>query len=315
MEEFASGAWLYFTVIVAVILIALSVLRARRMQNKERAFMVGGLLIGLVLFLAEGMPLLSMVMLEIGILTFNGLLSGSNPRARATYVTLGVLYIALIHWISLVLIAQTMLIGIISGITYIKEYKNEIENRKVEINRDVFHIAAGVMLILIFYFESISVAITLQILMILGGLFVISMSEAFGSKDTGISGFVYRLERNGASLGHGALWLALGSLFAVSFLSTAGVLAVFSALFIGDPVATIIGIYKGHRKLPHNHRKSVIGSVAYFLATAAVSSVFIGAYGILVGLVGAAVESLRIRIDDNFSVSVVLTVLLLVLGF
>ncbi|MHB1830441.1 MAG: diacylglycerol/polyprenol kinase family protein [Candidatus Micrarchaeaceae archaeon] len=312
MIEFVSGAWLYVTAIIAAVILAISLLRIKDMEKKEQAFVAAGLAAGLLLFSVENPHPLIIIALAIGILNFNGLLSGSDSKKRTIYVTLSLLYIALIHWVGFVLIAQAMLIGILSGITSIKEYKNGIENKKVEINRDFFHVAAGVLLMSIFYFESISIAITLQILMILGGLFVISMTETF--KTNRLSGSLYRLERNGASLGHGALWLALGSLFAVSFLNTAGILAVFSALFIGDPIATMIGIHKGKRKLPYNHRKSIAGTLAYFVVTAVVSSVFIGAYGIVVGLVGSIVESMKTRIDDNFSVSVVLTLLLSALG-
>ncbi len=312
MIEFVSGAWLYVTAIIAAVILAISLLRIRSMKEKEQAFVAAGLAAGLLLFGVESAHPLVMALLAIGILNFNGLLSGSDSKRRTIYVTLSLLYIALIHWVGFVLIAQAMLIGILSGITRIKEYKNGIENKRVEINRDFFHIAAGALLMAIFYFESASVAITLQILMILGGLFVISITETF--KENRLSGFLYRLERNGASLGHGALWLALGSLFAVSFLNTAGILAVFSALFIGDPVATIIGIHMGKRRLPYNRRKSVAGTLSYLVVTAAVSSVFIGAYGVVVGIAGAMIESMKTRIDDNFSVSVVLTLLLYALG-
>ena len=312
MAEFVSGNWFYATTMMAIVILAISILRIKGMKKKEQGFVAAGLAVGLLLFSIENSHPLVVAALAIGILNFNGLLSGSDSKKRTAYVTLSLVYIALIHWVGFVLIAQAMMIGILSGITGIKEYKNGIENTRVEINRDFFHIAAGILLMAIFYFESISIAITLQIFMILGGLFAISMTETF--KKNRLSRFLYRLERNGASLGHGALWLALGSLFAVSFLNTAGILAVFSALFIGDPIATIIGIHIGKHKLPYNHRKSMAGTLSYFVVTAAVSSIFIGVYGILVGAVGAITESLKTRVDDNFSVSVVLTVLLSILG-
>ena len=206
-----------------------------------------------------------------------------------------------------------MLLGLLSVITKLKEYRNRMDNKRVEVERDIFHIGMGIFLMLMFYFEIEPLAVTLQMLLILGGIFAICLTETYNKN--AFSDFIFRFERNGSALGYGAMWLALGSLFAVSFLNTPNVLVVFSAIFMGDPIATIVGTHFGKTKIPWNVRKSLTGSAAYFTATAGISSLFIGPYyAILVGLVGALVESLRIGIDDNLSVSVVLTVLLLALG-
>ncbi len=247
MVEFFSGIWLYATIILAFILLAFSCFRISKMKRREQELVAAAVVIGLLLFIFEHVDLYTIAVLEIGILAFNGLLSGETSKIRGTYVSVSLLYIALIHWTGFVLIAQTMLIGIMSGITNIREYKNRIENSRVEINRDVLHIAVGILLILVFYFESNPVAITTLILLIMGGILTLSMTETY--KGNYISRLVYSLERNGATLGHGAQWLALGSLFAVSFLSTPGVIVVFAAIFIGDPAATIIGVSVGGRGL------------------------------------------------------------------
>jgi len=312
MAVFSSGIFLYATIITAIVLLALSFFRVRGKERKEQEVIVLYLAAGLILFFIQGVSLLTILALEIGILTFNGLLSGRTSRRRGTYVTLCLLYIALIHWVGFVLIAQALLIGLLSVVTKIKQYKNSMESKRVEVERDIVHIAAGMLLITIFYLQPEPLAITFQILLIFGGVFAISMTEKFRNK--GLSRMVYGLERNGAALGHGALWLALGSLFAVSFLNTPDVLAVFGAIFIGDPLATIVGMHVKSPRLPYNRKKSVAGTLSYFIATAAIGYLFIGPYALIIGAVAAIVESSSTRIDDNFSVAVVATILLYALS-
>lgn len=312
MIDSSSGIWLYLTTILSAILVLLSYNRIRRMNNQmEQALIIIMLLAGLFLFLAEGVNLYVVALLEVGIAAFNGLLSGKTPRRRTMYAVLGLLFITLIHWAGFALIGQALLLGLLSGITNIREYKNRIVNMRIEIERDFFHAAIGIFLMLLFYLVSSPVAITVLIIMMLSGILAISMADALrGSRAARL---VLRLERNGASLGYGAMWLALGALIAVSFLSTKNVLVVFSAIFIGDPAATIVGLTVGGKRLPYNSMKSISGTLAYFLVTAAITYMFIGIYAIVIAAVAAIVESLRIRVDDNMSVSVALTALLLAL--
>lgn len=313
MVQFASGPGIYATVILAIALFFVALYRIRRMDGKGQALIAAAAVAGFLLFAYERTGMLDLLLLCVGILSFNGLLSDKSPEVRASYVLVSAVYITMIHWIGFKLIAQAMLLGILSVITRLKQYRNRIENRRVELSRDLFHMGAGVFLMIVFALESEPIAVTALMLMILGGVLAICATEMFkGSK---LAKVIMSFERNGSALGYGALWLALGSLFAVSFLNTQGVLVVFAAIFIGDPIATIIGIHFSDVKLPWNSKKSLAGTLAYFAVTAAISFFLIGPYyAVLIGIVGALVESLRIKIDDNLSVSVVLTALLLLLG-
>lgn len=312
MDTFESGIFLYSTVLLAIALFFVGLYRVRRMEVREQELLAIAIVAGALLFAYEHTRALNLLLLCVGILNFNGLLSDKSPKMRSAYVLVSAVYITLIHWMGFQLIAQAMLLGILSVITKLKQYRSRIENKRVELSRDLFHFGAGVFLMLVFMFESEPVAVTALMLMILGGILAICIAEM--SKDNWISDTVMGLERSGSALGYGALWLALGSLFAVSFLNTTGVLIVFSAIFIGDPIATIIGIHFSKAKLPWNGRKSVAGTAAYFLTATIISFFLIGYYAILIGIVGAFVESLRIKVDDNFSVSVVLTALILIIG-
>ncbi len=309
--DFSYGSLLYATFAVAAALSLVAVYRILRMDRRSQLLITLAVMAGFVLFIAQHVHVVTILLLEVGILGFNGLLSGKSARSRAAYVLVDALYIVMIHYIGFMYIAQAMLLGLLSVITKLKEYRNSIEDRRVEISRDFFHMGAGIFLMLMFYFEIEPIAVTFQMLLILGGILVICVIEAFSSNR--FSRIITRFERNGSALGYGALWLAIGSLMAVSFLNTMNVLVVFSAIFIGDPVATMVGIHFGGKKIPWNRRKSVYGSMAYFAATSAISFAFIGYYALAIGLVGALVESLRIRIDDNLSVSAALTALLLII--
>ncbi len=313
MAEYTSTSLLYATSILAIGLFFVSLYRIRRMDKKGQALVGLAVVAGFLLFYVQQANIITLLLLEVGILNFNGLLSDKSPKIRSAYVVICAVYVIMIHYIGFMFIAQAMLLGLLSVITKLKEYRNRVENRRVEVSRDIFHMFAGISLMLMFYFETEPIAVTFQMLMILGGILVICAAETF--KDNGFSDFIFKFERNGAALGFGALWLAMGSLFATSFLNTPNVLAVFAAIFIGDPIATIIGLHFGGAKLPWNRRKSLIGSAAYFTVTAGISLLFIPLpYAVLIGMVGAFVESLKIKIDDNLSVSVVLTLLLLSLG-
>jgi dolichol kinase len=312
MVVYTSGIWLDVTVGLFAVILYMLYLRLSYFTRKEVVFLAAAAIAGVALFIYEQTDPYLILALELGIFTFNGLLNGKSAKWRTYYVSMSVLYITLLHWIGFVLLAQAMLLGLLSSITNIKEHKNSIENKRVEINRDIVHIAMGIVLIAIFYFEIVPVAVSILMILILGGILAICVGELY--KDSVLPSIMYKLERNGANLGHGALWLALGALLAVSFLDTTNVLMVFSAIFIADPVATIVGIYRGGRRLPHNSKKSIGGTVAYFLTTALISSLFVGVYAIAIGAVAAVVESLKLKIDDNFSVSLVLVVLILVLG-
>lgn len=311
MVYYTSGLWLDATLLLFAVLVYMLYRRLPKFTRREAELLVIALVVAFALFVHDHLTAYEILSLELGVLAFNGLLNGNSPAWRAYYVIIGALYIALVHWIGFAFIAQAMLVGLLSCITNIKQYKNNVENRKVEVNRDFVHIAMGIILMAMFYFENISLSITVLMVVILGGILAISLGEIY--KSSGLPSFMYKLERNGTALGHGALWLALGALLPVSFLSANNVLIVYSAIFIGDPVATIVGIHLGGRKLPYNKKKSIAGTVAYFLSTSIVSSFFAGPYCIVVGAVGAIVESMKLKLDDNFTVSLALVILILLL--
>jgi uncharacterized protein (TIGR00297 family) len=91
--------------------------------------------------------------------------------------------------------------------------------------------------------------------------------------------------------------------------------AIWGILAFGDGFASLVGMSLGGPKLPWNRRKTVSGSLAYFLFGTAGATVLLlwtapGQYSVafalaaaaVTALIAALVESLPIELDDNISV-------------
>jgi dolichol kinase len=90
----------------------------------------------------------------------------------------------------------------------------------------------------------------------------------------------------------------------------AALIAIYT-LAIADPLAAIVGIQYGRRRIAHN--RSLEGSAAFFTATVAIAALVLG-YGteapgfsiagasFTIGLAAAVCETLPLRIDDNLTI-------------
>ena len=65
-------------------------------------------------------------------------------------------------------------------------------------------------------------------------------------------------------------------------------------------------------KLFYNKNKSVYGTLAFFAVVAIVGYPFIGTYSLLFGAGLALVESIKLPVDDNIMISVVMILLYIV---
>lgn len=93
----------------------------------------------------------------------------------------------------------------------------------------------------------------------------------------------------------------------------AALIAIFT-LAIADPLAAVVGIRYGRRRLAAN--RSLEGSAAFFVATVAIAALVlhhatgadpwpIAASAAAIGAVGVANELLPLRIDDNLTIPIV----------
>lgn len=247
--------------------------------------------------------LLSVVM----IFDIFGLNYGTRDSVFTVLVGFGYVVI-LQYYIQIILIAQAMLLGLLAEMWRFRSGVKELKGRK-ELERDLVQIAMGVFIAAMFYFLALPIADFALITMGLIGYLLGSYSVI--ASNNPLSRFLRRFEREEASFGGGAAWLALGALLTIAFVNNPlFIIPIFFAIFIGDSIATVVGVHFPSPSLPYNKRKGIVGQLAYLVVVAALSYPFIRELGIAIALVGAVVESLPIDFDDNFSVPFILVLLL-----
>jgi dolichol kinase len=300
-----------------VAVLALLFFRFAFYENKKRArnllLLISFVVIGAAIFAIQGVSQGSIVMLVLGILIFNGMLVSYGSRMSFLYLIVGAFYlyavVMLVH-VGYRVLAQAMLIGTLNEISMLKSFKERIGNSRLERRRDVIQIIFGLLIIFAYYYFPAYVASYSIILTIVIGIALIDYAKVY--HDAQISRLIYSLERRNTALGHGALWLAAGALVAISFLNAPSIVIVFSAIFIADALATIVGVSVRTVKLPWNSHKSLGGTLVYFATVAIISYPIASVYAIPVAILAALVESIDWRIDDNIAVSFILTAAILI---
>ncbi len=197
-------------------------------------------------------------------------------------------------------------------IDYILREK-KIDMLEKEIPRQVFHITIGLIIILMLAYLGREITLIIAFLgSVLGSILI-------NRKSTGKSlwlfeGVYQKFERQGGRLpGWGAAWYMIGVLLIMVFLkNTSSIAACIFIFAIGDGFSTLVGIW-GKIKLQYNSKKTLEGTVAFFL-TSIPAYIFINEYAIVLALVGAIVESLPLDIEDNTLVPVALVITLYFLG-
>ncbi len=265
--------------------------------------------LGVLLFGYEGESGVQIIQLILGMIIFNGMLSTYGSDMNFVYLAFAIVYIFVSYAMGLALMAQAMLLGMLSEVAMMKGIKEKTGDKHLEIRRDVIQIIFGIALISAFYLLNTMLADVILLFVIILGVFVVNVSKDGRLKS--LSKTMYYFERRNTALGLGALWLALGALIAVSFLATPYVIVIFGAIFIGDSAATIVGVSYKSARLPHNSGKSVAGSLVYFLTTFIIGYIVIGPLAIPIAFIAALVESLPWKLDDNFAVSIVLVAIIL----
>ncbi|MEM3839033.1 MAG: hypothetical protein QXF01_00415 [Candidatus Micrarchaeaceae archaeon] len=283
-----------------------------RLRWRKLASLVAFVALGFLLFRAEGASVTTVAELIPGILVFNGIISNYGRVLNFAYILISIVYIISSYAMGISLLEQALLFGMLSAIMTVKTQRGTAESRQIEARRDLIQIAAGVIFICAFLLLPSSSADLIVFLVVIAGILLINYARvAEGGK---LSGMLYSIERKSTPLGLGAMWLAIGTLISISFIRSPYVVVALSAMFIGDSMASIVGMGYGKAKLPYNKKKSAAGLLAYFIPTLAISYFIIGSFAIPIALAAAFVESLPISVDDNFSVSLIVTALLLGLG-
>ncbi|VVC01722.1 Uncharacterised protein [uncultured archaeon] len=182
-----------------------------------------------------------------------------------------------------------------------------------ETRRQLFHIIIAILAIAFLFAFGRGLLMGAAFVILLIGLVLINRAY-LGQRIGPVDWFIRNFEREGVRFpGWGSACYATGVLLLTSFLNSTGAIAAGIWLFgIGDGISTLVGQH-GKIKLPYNKRKTLEGSLAFFLS-GLIGYVFIGPLIIPAALLAAFIESLPLPIDDNLSIPVALTIMFLLLG-
>jgi dolichol kinase len=278
-------------------------------SSKQRRNLILFLAIAFILPYAETSSALEAFAVAIGFMIFATAAFSEKFQSTMAYLALSVLFILSVSSIGIILVSQSLLFGIMAKAFLSKKQNAPKKNTGREIRRDFVHMVSGILFVSLFLLAPIPYPYVILIAFILCGILFVSYANTHPKAQ--ISRSIYSLEREGTAIGYGAVWLAVGSLISVSFLSQILAVVPLAAIFIGDPMATMVGLYFKGPKLPYNRKKSVSGASAFFISTAAIAYPIIGFYSIPVALAAALAESIPTSIDDNFYLPIIVIIMLL----
>ncbi|VVB72681.1 Uncharacterised protein [uncultured archaeon] len=176
------------------------------------------------------------------------------------------------------------------------------DRQELEFRRKLLHSLIGLFLLALLFFSGRDALLQfLGILLFAGSLMIVWMKD--GRKIPVADWFEETFERDAVKFpGYGAFWYVLGSFIFVLLIPDAPkIAAMLIALALGDSASTIIGI-KGSHHLPYNRRKTLEGSVAFFVFSLPVCLILGTESGLLFALLMTIVESLPVPLDDNLMI-------------
>jgi len=183
-----------------------------------------------------------------------------------------------------------------------------------EDERQFFHLALGLALIAMVQLIGVALSAYIVGVSLIVGLVLVHIKLSYVHLGKHIEWLIARFERPGVVAGYGAMTFTAAVLCILTLLaSQPQILASLAILGIGDSASTIFG-RRSRRKLPYNARKTVGGTLAFFLASAPFAIYFAGAPALLVCAIAALAESAESKIDDNLIVAVVCVILFRLVG-
>lgn len=183
----------------------------------------------------------------------------------------------------------------------------------LELRRKLLHSLFGLFLIAILYFSGRkNLVLFLSILLFAGILMIIW--RLHGRQILIANWFEETFERDGVRFpGYGAFWYVVGTLILALFIQDIDeIAAAIIVLASGDSAATIVGL-DGVHPLPYNERKTLEGSLAFFIFSIP-SCLFLSWTGLVLALWAAVAESLPLPCDDNLAIPVASIIFFLIVG-
>ena len=176
----------------------------------------------------------------------------------------------------------------------------------LEVKRQLFHLVAISLWLIPIYVLPEGIVILLFTLAITVNLFVVFKKQPFYGLFRPLLEGLERTE-NIDKPGIQALYANLGVFVAFVLFGDSSAVGVLT-LAVGDSFSTLVGKFFGRSKLPWNGEKSWEGSLAFFLSVYPLLSAFTGSdSAVLVALLCSLGESLKLQIDDNFTLPLLAT--------
>ena len=176
--------------------------------------------------------------------------------------------------------------------------------------RKAAHIISNLSACLLIWILGIQTASYLVLLGTCIGILLMHLT-IIGIKIPGIEEWLKKVGRKGEIPGEGALYNALGILFAIGLLrdNSAAAISVILILALGDGFATYVGTSYGRHKLPWNRNKTFEGTMGF--AAGAICALFAMPISatILVVVLATIIESLPLKVNDNITLLVVSSLL------
>lgn len=172
--------------------------------------------------------------------------------------------------------------------------------RKDETARKSLHIASNLFACLMIWVLGIEMTAYIVLTAACIGILLMHLALA-GTKIPGMEEWIRNVGREGETPGEGALYNALGILFAISILRDhqLAAISVILILALGDGLATFSGTrYRRHR-LPWNRSKSLEGTIGFALGASFSWLTMPVPETALIVILAAIIESLPLRVNDN----------------
>ncbi|MEK6981897.1 MAG: hypothetical protein AABX38_03110 [Candidatus Micrarchaeota archaeon] len=181
-----------------------------------------------------------------------------------------------------------------------------------EVGRQLIHIISGLILIAILISFGRGILVSLLFGLLISLSMIINL-RIFRESIFIVDYLEEKFERKNAPFAWwGPSFYALGALFIAIFLNDPRkIVAGIFILAVGDGFSTLIGI-RGTHKLPFNDKKSIEGTLAFFVSCLPLY-VLIGDKIFIIAAVAALTEAYAIGVEDNLAIPLITTVMLSIL--
>ncbi len=174
----------------------------------------------------------------------------------------------------------------------------------LELKRKLFHLFGVLSLATPVYFFPYWLNLFLFITAIAVNYLIVKKYPRF-LKVFGVFIEQFERERNLSKPGIQSLYLLLGVFLSYLLFQKEAIYGIIT-LAVGDAFSGIVGYYLGRRKLPYNPNKTIEGTFAFFISSfVALNFITRACEALVVSFISAIVESLPLKLDDNFTLPLI----------